>query len=540
MATSPKFMHEAEETEYGSPIRYLPLHHVYCATSPCDGASGSSNVMSEKVKARARELIDEPNGDPPNDSDEKGSQSQSSLIVNVYTRRAKRHRHCMEKRVESESKSPNGDDNSGKNRADELKVGLGSVETKRIVKKNKKADKYELIKLGVESTLFHGLDGPGSCDKSDPDGTSRLKLSMGGQKTDRQKVSSGSCSKKKWIELSIKDFKPNTFVGLQCKVYWPLDDAWYSGCIVGYNSETNLHQVEYADGDAERLILSEEKVRFYLSQEEMQQLKLRCSIKNVDIEGLDYGELAVLAASFDDCQELEPGDVIWAKLIGHSMWPAIVLNEEAHISAREGLKPTSVERSITVQFFGTHDFARISRKQVIPFIRGLLSSSFHLKCKQTRFRRSLEEAKLYLSEEKLPKGMLRLQNNINTDDCRNASPEEGNRDSNVDVIDEGSHGTLEGIQSDPLEFGDLRVISLGKIVRDSDFQNEQYIWPEGYIAERKFTSMSDPLVSTFYKMEVLRDPETKFQPLFRVTADTGEQVSCFICVSFFFLSEFGT
>lgn len=38
----------------------------------------------------------------------------------------------------------------------------------------------------------------------------------------------------------------------------------------------------------------------------------------------------------------------------------------------------------------------------------------------------------------------------------------------------------------------------------------------------------DPSVSTSYKMEVLRDPESNGRPLFRVTLDNGEQVSC-IC-----------
>lgn len=36
-------------TTLGAPIRYLPLDHLYSSTSPC---SGSSNVMSKKVKAR--------------------------------------------------------------------------------------------------------------------------------------------------------------------------------------------------------------------------------------------------------------------------------------------------------------------------------------------------------------------------------------------------------------------------------------------------------------------------------------------------------
>lgn len=34
----------------------------------------------------------------------------------------------------------------------------------------------------------------------------------------------------------------------------------------------------------------------------------------------------------------------------------------------------------------------------------------------------------------------------------------------------------------------------------------------------------DPKVSAPYKMEVLRDPESKVRPLFRVTVDSGEQV----------------
>lgn len=36
----------------------------------------------------------------------------------------------------------------------------------------------------------------------------------------------------------------------------------------------------------------------------------------------------------------------------------------------------------------------------------------------------------------------------------------------------------------------------------------------------------DPTVCSSYKMEVLRDAESKIRPLFRVTMDNGEQVSC--------------
>lgn len=39
------------------------------------------------------------------------------------------------------------------------------------------------------------------------------------------------------------------------------------------------------------------------------------------------------------------------------MWPAIVL-DESQTGGRKGLKKTSGEKSVLVQFFGTHDFAR--------------------------------------------------------------------------------------------------------------------------------------------------------------------------------------
>jgi c-di-GMP-related signal transduction protein len=112
------------------------------------------------------------------------------------------------------------------------------------------------------------------------------------------------------------------------------------------------------------------------------------------------------------------------------MWPAIVV-DGALIGDHKGISKNIGGGSISVQFFGTHDFARfvvllslkeilfvsitaqcvghlflievdfifylsstrIKPKQAISFLKGLLSS-FHLKCKQPRFTRSLEEAKM--------------------------------------------------------------------------------------------------------------------------------------------------
>lgn len=39
------------------------------------------------------------------------------------------------------------------------------------------------------------------------------------------------------------------------------------------------------------------------------------------------------------------------------MWPALIMDESL-IGGRKGLKRTKGDRSVLVQFFGTHDFAR--------------------------------------------------------------------------------------------------------------------------------------------------------------------------------------
>ena len=75
-------------------------------------------------------------------------------------------------------------------------------------------------------------------------------------------------------------------------------------------------QIEYEDGDKEDLILSNEKVMFFISGEEMERLNLSVCIQSTDVDRNYYNEMVVLAASLDDCQDLEPGDIIWAKLTG--------------------------------------------------------------------------------------------------------------------------------------------------------------------------------------------------------------------------------
>ncbi|CAN6725527.1 unnamed protein product [Malus baccata var. baccata] len=504
-----------------TPLRYLSLNHVYSATSPCVSASGSSNVMSKKVKARKLDDFDD--GDAGDQNLQKPSPKHS--FVNVYSRRVKRPRHC----------SSFFDALLARNEPPAVKIEAvddvdGEFERISETKKKRNLGFNELLKLGVDSSILSNLEGPRLRDsRSNPklDGSKKgekLGFNKRNSSSNCEKILSDSPSVKKWVGLSFKDVDPKTFIGLECKVYWPLDADWYSGRIVGYNSDTHRHHIEYEDADEEDLLLSSERIKFYISREEMESLSLSCSPKSTNSDVYDYNEMVVLAASLDDCQELEPGDIIWAKLTGYAMWPAIVVDESL-IGDRKGLSKILEGISVPVQFFGTHDFARIKVKQAISFLKGLLSS-FHLKCKKPGFMKSLEEAKMYLNEQKLPRRMLRLQNGINIDECESISGEdEVSADSDEGCFDDaGIPRTLDYLGTSPFVIGDLQIINLGKIVRDSEcFQDEKYIWPEGYTALRKFTSITDPSVLALYKMEVLRDTESNIRPLFKVTIDTGEQ-----------------
>lgn len=64
-------------------------------------------------------------------------------------------------------------------------------------------------------------------------------------------------------------------------------------------------QVKYKDGDEEDIILSNEKIKFFVSPEEMQHLNLSHGVGNSKTDNLDINEMVVLAASLDDCHELD-------------------------------------------------------------------------------------------------------------------------------------------------------------------------------------------------------------------------------------------
>ncbi|GMH29110.1 hypothetical protein Nepgr_030953 [Nepenthes gracilis] len=525
---------DIDSNHNGTPIKFLPLRRVYSATSPCAGVSGSSNIISKKIKARkvlTIEHIEEESALLKNQP-----QLPPPPVVKVYSRRRKipcklSVFDSMMEKLEPKSKIRVASDVKSEQpeavKLEQVDEGFcGPSCAVELPNKRRKVRRSELFQLGVDSSVLGGDDGPRLRESRNhrnvtKDNSVKLKRRKPKSSVNYEEENLGV---KKWVRLAFDGVDPMVFIGFKCKVYWPLDDEWYQGSVEGHDPESNRHNVKYDDGEEEDLILSQEKIQFYLSREDMQKLNLSLNGNGVDCDDLDYSQLLVLAASLDDCRGLEPGDIIWAKLTGHAMWPAVVV-DESRVGDRKGLSKNSGGRSVPVQFFGTHDFARIQLKQILSFLRGLLSS-FHLKYKSPRFLRSLKEAKIYLNEQKLPKSMLHLQYGFEgTGDGSHS--DEDRKDIDFDKAcarDVGIHRASVGHGTYPLAIGDLQIINLGEIVRDSDcFQDGRTVWPVGYIATRKFTSIRDPSAFVFYKMEVLRDSESKIRPLFRVTMDNGEQ-----------------
>lgn len=51
-------------------------------------------------------------------------------------------------------------------------------------------------------------------------------------------------------------------VGRRIKVYWPLDKAWYEGCVKSFDKATGKHLIQYDDDEEESLELAKEKIEW--------------------------------------------------------------------------------------------------------------------------------------------------------------------------------------------------------------------------------------------------------------------------------------
>jgi len=147
----------------GTPVKFLPLRHVYSATSPCVSASGSSNVVSKKVRARKLTLVEttleEARVEEVEDQNTNGSDSPQ--VIKVYTRRREKKPlfdYLVEK-FEGEEPQPAKE-------APELVVKSEPVDEGFVgdkldfSNKKRRVGSSELVKLGVDSNVLCSLNGP--------------------------------------------------------------------------------------------------------------------------------------------------------------------------------------------------------------------------------------------------------------------------------------------------------------------------------------------------------------------------------------------
>ncbi|XP_051137119.1 uncharacterized protein LOC127255570 isoform X2 [Andrographis paniculata] len=78
-----------------------------------------------------------------------------------------------------------------------------------------------------------------------------------------------SRKRRHFYDILPRDFDPHWVLNRRIKLFWPLDDCWYSGLVNDYQTETKLHHVKYDDRDEEWVDLQEENFKLLLFPSEV-------------------------------------------------------------------------------------------------------------------------------------------------------------------------------------------------------------------------------------------------------------------------------
>ena len=190
----------------GTPLRYVSLDHVYSATSPCVSASGSSNVMSKKVKARKLMMVNHFEDDGDDQKETTMTMTTTSVCdksppIRVYSRRRKKPRHL------SESSSFYDSLMARTEGACEVAVVDGGGEDSKVgrllEKKKRKLGIGELVKLGIDENVLSSLDRPRLRDcrnyNNNSNGGTLQKRKKRNSTKNCEKVLSDSPATKRWV-----------------------------------------------------------------------------------------------------------------------------------------------------------------------------------------------------------------------------------------------------------------------------------------------------------------------------------------------------
>lgn len=87
----------------------------------------------------------------------------------------------------------------------------------------------------------------------------------------RKKHKEDDMSKKRrhFYDILYKNLDPYWVLHKRIKVFWPLDESWYYGSVIGYCPEKKLHHIKYDDRDEEWIDFQNEKFKLLLLPSEV-------------------------------------------------------------------------------------------------------------------------------------------------------------------------------------------------------------------------------------------------------------------------------
>ncbi|KAK6242438.1 hypothetical protein SCA6_007827 [Theobroma cacao] len=227
-----------DEEDADTLICYVFLDRIYSDASLCVSATNSSNVMSKKVKAR-KLIIDNYHHHHLN--------PHNPLFLHVYARCPKQSLQCVsfyDSLLEDESET------------------MVKSEIDDCLRKKRRVGKSVLAKLWVDSSVLSELDLPRLRDSKNNNSVNNIfvKKRRHNSTSNLQLGFTGSASAKKWVR----------FYGHWMLIAILAELLDTNRRLIDIMSASHIFSVEYEDEDEEDLILSNEKLKFHVSHDEME------------------------------------------------------------------------------------------------------------------------------------------------------------------------------------------------------------------------------------------------------------------------------
>ncbi|KAL7586811.1 hypothetical protein Lser_V15G41433 [Lactuca serriola] len=143
-------------------------------------------------------------------------------------------------------------------------------------------------------------------------------------------------------------------VNRRIKVYWPLDKAWYEGCVKAFDKSSGKHLVQYDDGEEEHLDLSKEKIELLKEQAKRFRRLRKFSIEDEDDDEAGGGAKGNVDKNVesggDDSDDEDWGMHVEKEAIDDEMEDLELVDEneeeEEEVEETKAIKPDSKKRKV--------------------------------------------------------------------------------------------------------------------------------------------------------------------------------------------------